>query len=56
MKAINLAKAKKARARAEKQRQAAANSAANGRTKAEKAADERRAARARGDLDGKRFT
>lgn len=56
MKPINLAKAKKARARAEKQRQSAANSAAHGRTKAEKAADDLRAARARGDLDGKRRT
>ena len=56
MKPINLAKAKRARERAEKQRQAGANAAAYGRTKAEKAADDLRAARARRDLDGKHRT
>lgn len=49
---INMAAARKARARTAKDTQAAANRAAFGRTKAERAADEAEAARREAALDG----
>ncbi|WP_374945232.1 DUF4169 family protein [Sphingomonas sp.] len=49
---INMAAARKARARTAKDTQAAANRAAFGRTKAERAADEAEAARRKALLDG----
>jgi hypothetical protein len=49
---VNLNKARKARATAEKADQAAANRAKHGRTKAEKQADARAEARRRALLDG----
>ena len=51
---INLNKARKARAHAEKQRKAVENRAAFGRSKAEKAASRHNTDRAARDLDGKK--
>jgi hypothetical protein len=49
---VNLNRARKARAKAEAERQAAANRAKHGRTGAEKANDRREEARRRALLDG----
>ena len=51
---INLNKARKARARVEKQRKAAENRITFGRSKAEKATSRQNADRAARDLDGKK--
>ena len=49
---VNLSRARKAAAKDERRRQADANAAKFGRTKAERTAEEARAERARRDLDG----
>ena len=49
---VNLGRARKAAAKDERRRQADANAAKFGRTKAERTAEEARAERARRDLDG----
>jgi Domain of unknown function (DUF4169) len=54
MKVVNLAKARKARARADDRAKADANAAKFGRSKAEKALEAARAAKAARDLDGHR--
>ena len=51
---VNLNRARKAKARAEKQAEAAANRAKHGRPKAEKALDRSEAARLESLLDGAR--
>ena len=51
---INLNKARKARAKVEKQSKAAENRTTFGRSKAEKAASQQSADRAARDLDGKK--
>lgn len=51
---VNLRRARKAKARTEKEKTAAANRAAFGRTKAEKLASKAETERARRDLEGKR--
>lgn len=53
-KVVSLSRLRKARARDEARRQADANAARHGRTKAEKAAEATRARKAEGDLDGHR--
>ena len=53
-KIVNLNRARKARARAEKRAQADANSVRFGRSKAEKARDDLEADKAARDLDGKK--
>ena len=52
---VNLNKARKARAKAERQAEAAANRVKHGRTGAEKAADRTAEARRRALLDGARL-
>ena len=49
---VNLNRFRKEKARAEKRAEADANAAKHGRTKAEKALDKARAAKAARDLDG----
>ncbi len=53
---VNLRRARKAKARTEKDKTAAANRAAFGRTKAEKATTKAETDRARRNIDGKRLT
>jgi hypothetical protein len=54
-KVVNLRRAAKARARADKSAKAATNAALHGRTKAQREAEEAAAAKARRDQDGHRL-